>query len=233
MGFLDSITGAKEAQQAAQESSQSYADAEDHIFQAGRTAVNRFNPFYDLGSGAANRLNSMYSGSGGADYGAFRDGPGYQFRLEEGQRAVDNSGAARGMTQSGAQLKALQRYGQGTADQGFNNWFAQQMQMSGQGQSAANSMAGVGMSAANSVGQMKTGGGDARASGYLAKGAIKGGLFNTALNAGMAAATGGMSAASGGAPSGGGIGDISSLDARGGYVGNMNGPNTPYNPWSS
>ena len=50
--------------------------------------------------------------------------PDYQFGLDAGTKALNNGAAARGMTYSGAQGKALQRYGQDYAgtklDQSFN-----------------------------------------------------------------------------------------------------------------
>jgi len=196
MGFLDKLTGASEFQDAADESSAGYAAAEDTIYQAGKESVNRFNPYADLGANGANALNSMYNSDGSFNYDTFRNMPGYQFRLQEGQRALDNSGAARGMNQSGAQMKALTRYGQGSADQGFNDWFNKQMAISGMGMNAVSNQGNIQMNAANQVGQMKIGGADARASGMIAKGGIKNGLFNTGIDAAMAMA--------GTPPSGGG-----------------------------
>ena len=43
--------------------------------------------------------------------GSITSDPGYQFQFGEGQKALNNGAAARGMTYSGAQGKALQRYG--------------------------------------------------------------------------------------------------------------------------
>ena len=53
--------------------------------------------------------------------------PGYQFRLSEGLKAVSNSGSARGMGLSGAQLKDLTRYSQGLASQEFGNAYNRTM----------------------------------------------------------------------------------------------------------
>lgn len=47
--------------------------------------------------------------------------PGYQFRLNEGQRGVESSAAARGGVLSGATLKALDQYNQGFASNEVNN----------------------------------------------------------------------------------------------------------------
>lgn len=45
--------------------------------------------------------------------------PGYQFQLEQGQKQLDQSAAARGGLLSGAQLQAAQQYGQKQAATGF------------------------------------------------------------------------------------------------------------------
>jgi len=47
--------------------------------------------------------------------------PGYQFRLNEGQRALQNSGAARGTLRSGAMMSDLLNYGQQAASQEYQN----------------------------------------------------------------------------------------------------------------
>jgi hypothetical protein len=49
--------------------------------------------------------------------------PGYAFRLEEGQKAIDRSAAARGGLQSGAALKAAAEYGQNMGSQEYQNAF--------------------------------------------------------------------------------------------------------------
>mgnify|MGYP003630911632 FL=1 len=198
MGFLDKLTGASEFEDAANESSQGYADAQEEIYQAGQRSINRFDPYSQMGTNGANALNSMYKSDGSMNYDTFRNMPGYQFRMEEGQRAMDNSGSSRGMTQSGSQLKALTKYGQGSADQGFNNWFNQQMQMSGMGMNAVSNQGNIDTSSAAGMGQMMVGGADARASGMIAKGGIKNGLFNTAVDAGMAMMGGGGGGGGGG-----------------------------------
>jgi hypothetical protein len=47
--------------------------------------------------------------------------PGYAFRLEEGQKAIDRSAAAKGGLQSGAALKAAAEYGQSMGSQEYQN----------------------------------------------------------------------------------------------------------------
>jgi hypothetical protein len=45
--------------------------------------------------------------------------PGYQFRLSEGQKALERSGAARGVTNTGGNMKGLLDYGQQAASQEY------------------------------------------------------------------------------------------------------------------
>lgn len=53
-----------------------------------------------------------------ADY---QQDPGYDFRLAEGQKALERSGSAKGMTLSGPGVKALTRYGQDFGSNEFQN----------------------------------------------------------------------------------------------------------------
>jgi hypothetical protein len=62
--------------------------------------------------------------------------PGYQFALDEGLRAQDRSAAARGGLQSGAALKAGQRYGQDYATNQFGNSWNRLATLAGYGRDA-------------------------------------------------------------------------------------------------
>ena len=68
---------------------------------------------------------------------ALQADPGYQFQLQQGNQALERSLAARGLGQSGAALKAAQEYGQGLANQTYNDYFNRQAQLAGQGFGAA------------------------------------------------------------------------------------------------
>lgn len=50
--------------------------------------------------------------------------PGYQFRVKEGIKALDRSASARGKLRSGAQDKAITRYGQEAASQEYANAYS-------------------------------------------------------------------------------------------------------------
>lgn len=89
--------------------------------------------------------------------------PGYQFRMQEGAKALERSAAAKGGLMSGKFAKGLDRYSQGVASDEFNNawnrhenqyqneWARNQSDSTGRFNRLA-SMAGVGQQAANSLG---------------------------------------------------------------------------------
>jgi hypothetical protein len=52
--------------------------------------------------------------------------PGYQFRLQQGQEALERSGAARGVTNTGGSLRDILDYGQQAASQEYGNVFGRQ-----------------------------------------------------------------------------------------------------------
>lgn len=54
---------------------------------------------------------------------SFTASPSYNFRLTQGQNALNNSAAARGMVLSGAQAKGLTDYNQNSASQEYQNWY--------------------------------------------------------------------------------------------------------------
>lgn len=119
----------------------------------------------------------------------FQADPGYAFRQSEGQKAIDNSAAARGSSLSGATLKALTRFGQDTASNeyqnSYNRWnndmsnrFNRLSGVAGTGQTATQNIASQGQQTAQTMGQNVTGAGNARASGYIAQGNVVGNSFN-------------------------------------------------------
>jgi hypothetical protein len=54
--------------------------------------------------------------------------PAYQFRLQQGQQALEQSAAAKGTLRGGATLKSLQDYAQGMASQEYQNAYARALQ---------------------------------------------------------------------------------------------------------
>lgn len=101
---------------------------------------------------------------------ALQQTPGFQFRLRQGQRQHDASAAARGMTMSGAQARALARYNQDYASNEYTNEINRNLAILGGGQVATQNVNGAagqyGVGAANAY----TNAGNARASGYINRG---------------------------------------------------------------
>lgn len=87
-----------------------------------------------------------------AAFDRFRSTPGYQFRLDEGRKATEASAAARGGLNSGSTLKALLRYGQNVADQGYNDYWNKLSSLWGGAQTASNAIGQAGQNYASQVG---------------------------------------------------------------------------------
>ena len=101
-----------------------------------------------------------------AAFDRFRESPDYQFRLDEGIRAIDRSAAARGRLNSGATGRELARYGQGLASAEFGNYTNRLAGLAGFGQTANQALGEFGVNAARNAGVFTAGAGEARASGY-------------------------------------------------------------------
>lgn len=104
----------------------------------------------------------------------FAKDPGYQFRMDEGQKALERSAAARGGLLSGGTGRALTRYGQDYGSQEYSNAygrfnadrttrFNRLAAFAGVGQTATNTTAGLGANAASSIADLQTQAGNARA----------------------------------------------------------------------
>lgn len=94
-----------------------------------------------------------------------QDDPSYQFRLAEGQKALERSAAARGILQTGGTLKALTRYGQDAASQEYQAAFNRAKSTFDVNQAARqqrlgtlSGLAGLGYSASAAQGQNLIGG---------------------------------------------------------------------------
>lgn len=107
--------------------------------------------------------------------------PGYQFRQQEGNRAIENSAAARGMQLSGAALKGLSRFNSGLAAQEYGAAFGRDAAnkdraynylsgQSAQGLGASSQTGAFGAQAAGSVADLMTQSGNAQAAGIVGSG---------------------------------------------------------------
>ena len=113
---------------------------------------------------------------------------GYQFRLAEGEKALERSAAARGGLNSAATMKALMGYGQGLASEEYQNAYNRftnergfsygkeqdrlnrLASLAGVGQSAVNTLGAAGQQYGSSMGNALMGMGNAQASAAIASG---------------------------------------------------------------
>lgn len=99
-----------------------------------------------------------------AIYDQWRNTPGYQFGLQEGNRSIEASAAARGGLNSGATLKALQKYGRDYADQqGYRPYMNDLSNLFGGAQQAVGNIGNAGQSYGSQAGSAYQNAANARA----------------------------------------------------------------------
>lgn len=128
--------------------------------------------------------------------GEFEESPGYQFRLGEGQKALERGAAARGNLLGGATAKALTRYGQDYATSDYDNFLRRYydslkpwQSLAGIGQTSATAAAGQAGTFGANVGQTLLSGGSAAAQNAIAAGNA---IATGATSTGQALGTGAM-----------------------------------------
>lgn len=127
----------------------------------------------------------------------FRADPGYNFAFDEGQRAIQGSAAARGGLLSGGALRALQRTGQGMADQQYGSYLDRFGNLANMGQNSAAQTGQFASQSAGRQGAYALDAGAAKAGGYLSaaqgvNGAISNGLQFYGQQRGMQPTYGGF-----------------------------------------
>jgi len=83
----------------------------------------------------------------------FNKDPGYQFRMDEGQKALERSAAAKGGLMNGGTLKALTQYGQNFASNEYQNAYDRFNNDANLRFGRLGTIAGMGQGATNAVGQ--------------------------------------------------------------------------------
>jgi hypothetical protein len=170
-------------------------------------------PYEEAGRSGLNLLQQYLTGDPAAVQSRLEQSPGYQFRLNQGQNSIQNLLASKGGLKSGAAMKALEEYAQGTASQEFGNQvnylqnFANMGQQSATAMGNAEMMAGTNMANASQQGIL--GQGMAMANRDAQMGNIIGGgmsqIGGTMFGMGMQGMGGGQTKSpSGFAPTGGG-----------------------------
>ena len=170
------IAGGQQASasnQAAQTQLQMYnqtrADLSPFV-QGGTQAFQNLQNFYS-NSGPVGTLLGLSPGGADAQLAALRNTPGYQFAQGQGVQALDRSAASRGTLLSGGQLKDVTSYGQGLADQLFQNTLGNYNSfgtalsgMASLGENAGAQTGNAGATAAANAGQFQQNAGTANAS---------------------------------------------------------------------
>jgi hypothetical protein len=213
LGLAGGIIGSRSANRAAEAQDQSTRYAADLSRLSSQEALalqqrifeqqqQNQQPWLEAGQGALLQLRDLLAPGGGLrqqfkfDARDFQGDPGFQFRMGEGEKAIQRSAAARGGALGGATLKALARFGQDYAsneyDRAFSrafntfqtdqgNTFNRLSSLAGTGQQAVNQLnsdagqygANAGqniLGTGNTLANLATQGGNARASGYIGAG---------------------------------------------------------------
>jgi hypothetical protein len=141
----------------------------------------RYEPQRQVGNEAIAQLRAALLGG---DTSGFTQSPGYQFRMQEGQKAIERAAAASGNFGSGANIKDLTRFGQGVASQEYGDYLSRLLglQQIGSQATAQSAQTAMGLQGLRSslLGQQ---------AGYIGqRGAVEGALGNNlaALRTGIA-----------------------------------------------
>lgn len=123
----------------------------------------------------------------------FQQSPGYQFSLQQGQQAIQNSSAAQGGLVSGAQQAALNNYSQNMANNeyqnAFNNYQTQTTNSYNRlagiaqlGQGAAANTGSAAIQTGANLSNVAVGAGNAQAAGYVGGANAIGGAISNGTN---------------------------------------------------
>lgn len=153
-------------------------------------------PFIQAGQGAVGTIsNDLQNNTGFATPFNFQADPGYQFNLQQGQQAINNSSAAKGGVLNGGTLKALSQYTSGLADTTYNSAYNRYLagsqnsynQLAGLaqiGEGATANTGALGANAATNEGQDLIGAANAQAGGAVgATNAVNSGITTLANGA--------------------------------------------------
>lgn len=176
-------SSAKKAAKAQAASADKAAQVQWDMFNQNREDMT---PWREAGGAAIGSLSDMLQP--GYDH---TTSPGYQFRMDEGTRAIEGSAAAKGMLMSGGTLKDLTRFAQGTAADDYNQQFNRTASVASGGQQVGMGLAQMGQNAATNAGNAYMQAGNAKASGYAGQASAFGGALNNIGLIGMMGGFGG------------------------------------------
>jgi hypothetical protein len=172
------LIGARMAGRSAEKAARTTAESADRATELQKQmyeeAVARQQPFLQTGTEFFNRLAALQRGGPEAQMNFLQMDPGYAFRMSEGLKALERSAAARAGLQSGAALKAAQRYGQDLASQEYGAAYNRLAGLANVGPQAAGVMSNLGQTYATNVGNIGMRQGETAANAMLARGSAYG-----------------------------------------------------------
>lgn len=133
----------------------------DELLNAGLSANQYLDPYMQAGRESLTTLSQLaQTPEERFNFQFSQDDPSYQWRLNEGQKALERSAASRGTLNAGGTLKALTRYAQGAASQEYQAAFDRSLEGFKTNQAARqqrfsnlSGLAGLGYGAAGAAGQ--------------------------------------------------------------------------------
>tara|TARA_R110001632_G_scaffold41747_3_gene105369 strand:+ start:2262 stop:2996 length:735 start_codon:yes stop_codon:yes gene_type:complete len=140
--------------------------ARDAAFQlrlAKNRAIGYHKPYEASGRTGLNALTGLLTGYKSDDKGnltqlddkarsdLFQKSPGYQFRIDEAQKALQGSQAAKGGLLSGGAMKEMNAYTQGIASNEYGSYINQLEGLAGMGQQSATAMSNAELGAGNQI----------------------------------------------------------------------------------
>lgn len=180
-GSAISSSASKKASKAATNAANQNNALERDIYDSNKEILS---PYVNRGNLAGDAQTRALGLTGSADpYGGFLASPDYQFRLDEGNRALTGNYAARGLLGSGSFAQGVLNYGQHAASQEFAGWFDRLSGLSGQGLSGAGALAGAGQNYAGAVSNNNNSAASAVGNAALTNAANINGLLGSAAGA--------------------------------------------------
>ncbi len=178
MAFFDFLTGADEAQKAAEKATkksiafqQQGQDKAAGVLQPGANyapAMSRLNALAGL-DGRQAQLDA---------FGQFQESPEFQFQREQGEQAAQRAAAAGGQLASGRTLADLSRFGQGLAQQGYGQYYDRLSNLYGSALGTANNLAGIYGNGGNNLANITMQGGMQQANLAGQRGGVLGDLLS-------------------------------------------------------
>lgn len=134
------------------------------------------------GAGPSGTTGATQGSSGTAQGFDVSKLPGYQFEIQQGQNAIENSAASRGQALSGNTMQGLEQFGQGLASTQFQQYMQQLAGLANMGQAAASNTANQGASLLSGAGASLAGGVNASANANAANSVAQGNIWGSTFN---------------------------------------------------